>query len=785
MSKLNDVIDVSVRFQRSTRIDHDLDRDGSFFDGFVFHGTAEHTLNSIANNFAQAKRKAFTVTGPYGSGKSTVALLMAGMLSTHEPLRDIAREKTNTDFCHSFKKKIPVKKGWFVVKAVSDFEDPIETLWRAIKAEAKEQQLDLSSVEEPIDSKSFIKSYKKVAKLTAARFDGILILLDEMGKTLEYLNSKHRDLQFYQELAETVERFHIPTLFIGFLHQAFAEYAKAQNQSDRDGWAKVQGRYTDLLFNVSEDETISLLSTCLKQSNSYKADSVLVKQVLAAIPPTFVEKRFNLKEKLTKCLPLHPLTAMLLGPISKRRFSQNERSTFSFLSSAESKAFQEFIKINADSSLYRLSDLYDYLEANLDHLISFSPDARIWSEAKYAIERAEIKFGYDEKITKLIKTIALLNLFGRRTGIFATKKVLQVALIQEEESLDQCLESLINEKIVIFRRHLNAYAVFEGTDVDLDEEIEKKLADFSGDEWQTTLHGYSEQIVAKRHYHEKGVLRWMNIVVHSGNFDPAQLRRKHKINTNAFSAFVLVTDEDAKALSIQYPDYVFGSSGGIFDLLKKLILEQKAIEHLGKHHEKLLGDKIAQKEIEDRLASVRLQIESLYSRLFSQAQWYSDGEMYSGVTLSEIVSSRADKVFDRTVPLLNELINRTKPSATVVAARNKLMSAMIDSYFNEDLGIDGYPPEMAMYQSCIKHKGLHQYDLEGGEYRFVWPDKEDYPELYCLWEFSLSFIKQNKYRQITLYELVRIWNQAPYGITEGLIPIWLLSAMFALIVVFD
>ncbi|MDL5029782.1 hypothetical protein QR676_21380, partial [Vibrio sp. TMPB1044] len=146
MSNLKEHINVNIRFQRSTRIDSDLDFEGKFFNGFVFHGTAENTLRTIAEGYQQSNRKTYTVTGPYGTGKSTVALLLAGLLSSERSLRNIASKVVKPEFSEFFYKKIPVVNGWFVVKSVCSFESPITALWSSIIAESEAHNIDLSHI---------------------------------------------------------------------------------------------------------------------------------------------------------------------------------------------------------------------------------------------------------------------------------------------------------------------------------------------------------------------------------------------------------------------------------------------------------------------------------------------------------------------------------------------------------------------------------------------------------------------------------------------------------------
>ena len=66
---------------------------------------------------------------------------------------------------------------------------------------------------------------------------------------------------------------------------------------------------------------------------------------------------------LAGCYPLHPLTALVLGPLF-RQLAQNERSLFAFLASTEPFGFQEFLHKNTTKGgAYRLDLLYDYVLA--------------------------------------------------------------------------------------------------------------------------------------------------------------------------------------------------------------------------------------------------------------------------------------------------------------------------------------------------------------------------------------------------------------------------------------
>ena len=65
------------------------------------------------------------------------------------------------------------------------------------------------------------------------------------------------------------------------------------------------------------------------------------------------------------------MTAVVLGPMSRRRFGQNERSAFGFLASAEPGGFQEFLASRPATAvrLFGPERFWDYLRINLEPAI--------------------------------------------------------------------------------------------------------------------------------------------------------------------------------------------------------------------------------------------------------------------------------------------------------------------------------------------------------------------------------------------------------------------------------
>ncbi|MGR5542879.1 hypothetical protein ACPV5V_30455, partial [Vibrio campbellii] len=70
---------------------------------------------------------------------------------------------------------------------------------------------------------------------------------------------------------------------------------------------------------------------------------------------------------------------------------------------------------------YDLVKLWDYLEVNLEHAILGSPDGHGWATATESIRVANQK-GLPNQAIDILKSIALLTLFGKPANLTATEE---------------------------------------------------------------------------------------------------------------------------------------------------------------------------------------------------------------------------------------------------------------------------------------------------------------------------------------------------------------------------
>lgn len=798
MTKNKEIL-VSRRFQRSIRIDEDLYSKGALLD-YVAIPSSIDALKRIVEQFASSSQRAFTWTGPYGGGKSSLALLFSAIVNPASPnALDLGEILTAADQKFFQTHIAPSSKGWLVVPVVGGRNAPETALALALKIAVHKRwgTRPPKAIHDALamSSKDVISAIEMVGEVVNKTGDGVLILCDEMGKFLEYIARENDDLIFFQNLAERISRKKAPILFVGILHQAFERYAKDLGREVQDEWAKIQGRYVDVPLATAVDEVVSLISRAIEGPKGSSGYLRSVSDVISSAEKRRPGTSKSLEKSLKSCYPLHPIVAILLAPISRRRFGQNERSTFGFLSSGEPGAFQDFLKRgrSKDNDVYSPWHLWDYLELNLEPAILSSPDSHKWSVASEAISRCGANGA--ELHIRLAKTIALIHLFGGAISLYADEVLLRSCFGDlPSKEFGGALEYLERASVIRRKKHLNAWSVFEGSDFDIEEALSAASerfriagADLIGD--LSTI----PPIIAKRHYHLTGTLRWFNTVVTSSTELQSTLDIK---NTNgATGAFYLVVSTDGedkkKAKDIcrrvskiqrEEPFAIgFAPSGW---LIRTEAEELAALEYIQKHEKTLEGDRVARKEVRARIATSLQRLNDLVRDSFSEAIWYVDGRANSGTgpaAISQLASEICDTEYKWAPIIKNELINRQKPSSAAVGARRELLYRMVTHGHLPHLGFETFPPERALYASILMASGIHQAIDDVGTYKFGTPGGTDLSQSYKnMWDALEEFVRGSKDASRPLSEAYSILNSGNFGLKDGVIPVLLMACLLAM-----
>lgn len=782
-------IKINEKYKSSVRLDSLAENYGDFINSLILHGTLKGTLETICNELDGSHQRAFTVTGPYGSGKSTLAGLLSGLVSKDKKIHQIAHgklKKHDDSLLKSIDKSFSGKSGWFVIQHVCGLNNPVQGITQTLVSQLASSAVNTSNLSDA-DCLNLIKN---AIESVGKEADGVIILLDELGKALDYQSNNDGDLYFFQELADIAQNSKTPVVIIGFLHQAFSQYAKGKAALTQQEWAKVQGRYRDLSYNPTVDESLILIGDSIQvDSKIQKALEKKYKRHIDGILDS-IQNVYTNQVSLLNALPLDPIVSLLLGPISRRRFSQNERSIFGFLASRERYGFRWFIENNWQPdapSLYTPDLLIKYLEVNLAHLISSSPDGKAWLETQDALKRAEQKGS--ELHSKIVTVIGLLSIFGQTYQLFATRELLvsYFSIEFERSMVESALTDLEQWALIIFRSRHSAYFVFQGSDLDINGLIINEVESIKDGVSWTHVCTTSSQILASSHYHQTGTMRWatQSFIDNAKEIDELQDFSKPK-SGQAFTCFTLIGQplkkKELVELSNLHPSLIVASAKSV-EKLKRIAIEFIAIKNVFKREEKLAHDHIARAELTNRLAESQQSIANELEQLFSRASWFYRGKNLGTQPLSKICSQVAQEVYPKSPEIINELVNRSRPSGSANSATNKLMLTMLNEDKEHNLGFDEhtFPPEKGIYLSVLKSKGWHTKGELGYQFTSEWTDdlKAKYPGTYELWLSGFEFIK-NAERTVTIAELYEYWMKPPFGLSFGLCRIYALALLKSL-----
>lgn len=780
---LRDRVRIARRFQRSVRIDTDIG-DAGALEGFLCPRSSADVLESMAQHVSETSHGAFTWTGPYGSGKSSLIVALSSLLSGDAKRRDLARAAVGSETAERIVQALPLKKrGWRQLAVVGRRAAPAVVLGAAIE----QAQLGGPPAGGTWTEAEVVDALAGAAAKGPRTFGGLIVFIDEMGKFLEAAANDGSDIYIFQQLAEAASRSNGRLLVVGVLHQAFEEYASRVSRQMRDEWSKIQGRFVDLAVNAAGEEQVELISRAIESDHQKESASQISREVADHVRERKAGVSDAFAPTLERCWPLHPTTACLLGPISRRRFGQNQRSIFGFLNSAEPCGFSDFLSRADENQLYTPDRLWDYLRLNLEPSILASPDGHRWSLAAEAVERCEGS-GTSELSVRVLKAIAIIDLFRERSGLLPGTRLLQVCFGDAKpEAVKRALRGLQKDSYIIYRKFLDAYAIYAGSDFDIDAAVEsarQDLKDLDFDSLRSLCN--LQPILAKRHFHETGALRWfeLDIAPLTGALERAAA---YEPSGGAIGQFQLAIptegekEEQAHKVCRQAADksstwdVVVGFSEKAYRI-PELGFELLALDKVRGERPELAGDAVARREVRARAMSVQSQLEAALHQVFNTASWYSRGKApkrLSQFELNGLASSLAEGQFYKTPILQNELLNRTKPSPNAVAAQNALLRRMVLNRDEPELGIEGFPAEKGLYVSLLKHTGLHRTrgDSGGAEFQAPSESREDLFGLAPLWHQAAEYLESNSDRTVSLAELYEQWRRRPYGVKDGVMPV--------------
>ncbi len=728
---------------------------------YIPTANSQRIYNQIIDNYSTGSRS-FNIVGSYGTGKSAFLYAFEKHL-----LGDDRIFKPGNG---SFKKR----KDFEFLHLVGDYASFTQSFSKKIRL--KKNNISLEDIINNFDA--FYREKEKGGI-------GLVILVDEFGKHLEYAagNNPEKELYFIQLLAEYINDSDKNIIFITILHQNFDSYGTTLDVLQRQEWNKVRGRWKELAFNEPVEQLLSLA-----------ADHISKKQYTKSIPKDFKElyrsisesKLFPLKssasEKFARKLYPFDLLAASVLTISLQKYGQNERSLFTFLQTKDYLGINDY---NFKNNLYyNLSAVYDYLLNNFYSFLftKYNPHYTQWAAIRTAVERVEGM--YEKNIipaAKLVKTIGLLNIFSPEISKINKEFLVHYGKIALQiENPEEIVEELQSKKIIRYAEYKNKFILFEGTDLDIElalKESESKVDKVS--DIITQLKNYFDfpYLPAKKTHYEKGTPRFFEFRL---SLSPLNKIKHSNVDGVINLVFQEKKDlENLKKSSEAINDAIVYAYYLNTDEIKEILWDINKIIHV---INSVPDDLVAKRELNNILS---YQIDLLNNKVFQsfynnkEVIWMFNGEVRNINKISDLnqlMSDVCDKIYYYTPEFQNELINRDKLPSAISLARKNFLEALVNNWSVKDLGFshDKFPPEKMIYMTLLKNTGIHK--RKESEYILSHPKKNN--DFHHLWGISSEFLDSTKSRKRVLSDFNEVLSQKPLRLRKGLIDFWVPTFLF-------
>lgn len=811
VSTLRDCVHVGARFHRSVNLVFDRDTDAGSSSYIVTPTAYALALRVVAGLTHEDQPTAWSIAGPYGTGKSAFALFLSRLLSgdagpnTVQVKGQIETELGLSRWPRSL--IVPV-----VGQRASLERSLLDGLARAIRPYDKKAAKSWATMSKRVSlgAEPVAVAYEQATVIAQrAGYVGVVLLLDEFGKFLEYaaLHSEEGDLYVMQLLAEFSARSSpAPFSLITLLHSGFADYLVGADSTRREEWTKVQGRFTDVAFLEPLEQQLALLGTAIECEWDERTRLAYERAIDRVVGhPVFDEARRRVEavpNLLRGIAPIEPTVGLVLGPLSRSKLAQHERTLFAFLTSSEPFGFNDFLSratTNAESpQFFRLSDLYDYVVHSLGAATYADDRARYWSEIVHGLER--IHGDAPELSTEIVKSIGLLTQYGAAAGVGASAEALSLALTgtADDPRVSRAVTWLEQRSVIVFRRHEAAYALWQGSDIDLDARHAEGLERVSRTGVAELVRSLTtlRPFVAQEHYFQSGTLRYLHVEVVEGELRKTLVAPLD--GADGRISVVLPGPTDDRATLVASALELTGEEGEGADGLRIFAfpapvagLERAAREAAAwgwveKNTPELLGDRVAKREVTARRDAANAALERILGGLLGlrghrfepgNLHWVWRGEMRDDLvgvaSFNRWLSGLCADLFSCTPTLHNEILNRSRLSSAGARARRSLIQAMLDHEGDSRLGIVGHPPEYSMFVSLLRRARFYRRRTRSRTWSIGAPVGDWEP----VWAEVQAFLGSTSSGRRRVSDLLAALARPPYGLREGPAPIVLVAAL--------
>ncbi|MFA9199573.1 MAG: hypothetical protein ACEQR8_00055 [Cypionkella sp.] len=802
-----DLFRIPNRFLRSVQLERDF-VDEAALENYILTPSMAEAFARVADGLRIASgRRAWRVTGDYGVGKSSFALVLAQLLSGRRGTaldRVAAALGWTARFANGAPKLWPIlvtgSRGSLVPALARGVGEALACQASLAKRKSRAVESlrlraeDVAANGGPGDLEALIGQVRELAGSDGA---GVLLIIDELGKFLEHAaqHPDREDVFVLQRLAELAARSGgQPFVFLGLLHQGFQAYAERLPAVAKHEWDKVAGRFEEIVFDQPLAHTAALVAGALDVQTKRLPTAVrdAARAAATATSATGWLGGGTTGAATLDAARLYPLHPTLL-PVLVRffaRFGQHERSLFGFLLSSEPFGLQAFASRKPGAEVwYGLAEFYDYVRASFGHRLAGASYRSHW------VRIAETIDGITEASAlemELLKAVAILNLVDA-DDLLPTTAALVAAFSHLPGEKVQAALAQLRDRGFLFQRGLaGALRLWPNSSVSLDAALDKAVRALGPVE---TVAGAiepfldKEPVLARRHYVEKGTLRYFELRYAAA----AALKDSLKKAPEGDGAIViaLADTEQERELALkgagdapynERKDVIVGITQPLLGLAPEL-QDLRCWQWVADNTPQLADDAYAAAEVARQLTSARRALATrleellgLRSGVATDVCWYRAGETVRSPKrggLTALLSEVCDDLYPKAPKISNELLNRNTLSSAAAGARMRLIEGLFNAPDDPLLGIDPVkaPPEKSMYLSVIRKGGIHvQVD---DRYRIVEPTKNDPLRLRPAFDRIIDMIEDARGDRVSALTILEGLRVSPWGVRAGVAPLLL------------
>jgi len=795
VTKIADIFAAPGRFLRSVQLEKDFS-DPAALESYIVTPPMAEALHRILESIQDgSQRRAWRITGDYGVGKSSLALVLARLLSdpsardAQSVAKAIRWEQVSN--CKRFlpilvtgtRESIPtaVARGVrdsILQQGVGELIDPrLEASIAACEAEGSVRTLE--------------QLVSTLMRRTSDRNLGVLLIIDELGKLLEYaaMNPDREDVFALQRLGELAARSgDQPFLLVGILHQGFQAYAERLPLALRHEWNKVAGRFEEVVFDQPLVHTAALVAGALG------VDEAKLSEAARAQADTAFERAVEIGwlgggSFTVKHMDLYPLHPTLL-PVLVRFFSQfgqSERSLFGFLLSSEPMALQAFAATTQlGTSWFDIAKFYDYVRSSFGHLLSSTNHQSQWLRIVATIDGCTDATPLELKV---LKTVGFLNLLDAEDLLPTRRNVVACLSMFHSDEVIKAFERLSCTGLLFERGGTGAYRLWPNSSINLQVAVEAAnravgAIDAVAPALTDLLEG--EMVLARRHYLETGTMRYFEVrycaaddvaVAASGSTGADGLiimslvdqKEQQEAARDAATAPLVAADP---SILVGLLPPVWHLSAYLRDVIVWQWIESNTFD--------LANDDFASAEVQRQITRSRQALRAQFDALTrvdgaKTVEWIHQGQPFDGGSnLPKIVSQLCSNLYPLAPRVTNELLNRNALSSAAASARMRLIEGMFESSGTAFLGIDSRksPPEKSMYLSVLQRGALHVQQADGFVLQIP-PPSQDRLQLRPSLIKIIELVREGRGCRVAVSELLARLAGRPFGVRSGLAPILL------------